>query len=375
MTNDELSQGIVRPGVALVFMGAIKTGKVLKEKACKAIDAYLHGRGNKTGKQALKHLAAKKTDRSLFEVDGKLEGFNKYAKKYRVDYSIIYDQSQDKTMLVFQGKDSEMLNQAFKEYTQDVLSKAQPEKVTAEIVEEPFQFRPLELSGRDNLPLLESICRPLELSGTPEQQALTGRPDQQSLGGRSEQPLLSSPAAEDAARLNRTAEKVPEVSRAEVDRESLFAKIHRMEAAQAGGAEAQQAANMETQATDTPRRYAPDGQRTWGGKTPENFTAADTRAFLNDNEKTLAANRPSLFEKIKDIEAAQAGAGKAVEGVSKGGQMAAKGAEMAAQGAGQAAGATASAGATAVADVAVKAATEVAKQTQKLVSSSWDMSR
>lgn len=177
MTNDELSQGAVGAGatvVAFSYMGAVKLASTLKEKTSKAMDAYLHGRGDKSGKQALKDLAAKGTDRSLYEVDGKLDGFEKYAKKYRVDYSIIYDQSQDKTLLIFQGKDSEMMNQAFKEYTQDVLSRPQPvERVNAEIVEEPFKLKPLELSGRDGLPVLEGSYRPLELSGIPEQQTLT----------------------------------------------------------------------------------------------------------------------------------------------------------------------------------------------------------
>ncbi len=35
------------------------------------------------------------------------------------------------------------------------------------------------------------------------------------------------------------------------------------------------------------RRYGPDGQRLWDGKTPEDFTASDTRRFINETNNLI----------------------------------------------------------------------------------------
>lgn len=324
LTNDELNQSVVGGGkqafVVITFIG-LKAGTKLVQAACKAMKHHLDGNPGKHGLQRLKDLSAKNTERSLFEVDGKLDGFDKYAEKYRIDHSVIYDQAQDKTLLVFQGKDTEMINQAFKEYSQEVMQKNQSiEKVDVEIVE-PIKLKPLELSDRADQPLLEAIYRPLELSSTPEQQALAGR---------SEQPLLSSPAEKP-------------------NHPSLFDKISAIEAKQA---------RMENPAHDM-----------------QKFNSS-----LGVPLKNQSGTRASVFEKIGNIEAVQSGAGKAFKaGMSKGGEMvskgaqtAVKGAETAAKGAAQTAGAAASAGATVAAEAAMKTVTAAAKQVQKTVSHSLE---
>jgi hypothetical protein len=130
-STDDMSQEVAREGakagaqaVVFILKGAAKTSKELTEKASKAMDAFLHGRGDKSGKQSMKDLAAKGKDRSFVEVDGKLDGFEKYANRYKIDYAITYDKANDTTMLAFQGKDMEAVNRAFTEYTQDIINRS-----------------------------------------------------------------------------------------------------------------------------------------------------------------------------------------------------------------------------------------------------------
>lgn len=72
------------------------------------------------GKQSMKKLKAKNCDLSNIEItDGNIKSFEKYARKYDVDYSLQKDKSTQPSryFVFFKAKDVDSMTAAFKEYT------------------------------------------------------------------------------------------------------------------------------------------------------------------------------------------------------------------------------------------------------------------
>ncbi len=111
--------------VALVISTTKMTGRVLQA----AIREYLRQRQkhqNKSyqGKQTIKQLVESGAALSNIEITNKnIKSFEPVAKKYRLDYALKKDKSQKppKYIVFFKGKDIDVINMAFEEYSQKQL--------------------------------------------------------------------------------------------------------------------------------------------------------------------------------------------------------------------------------------------------------------
>lgn len=78
------------------------------------------------GKQSMRKLKAGKCELSNIEItDGNIKSFEKYARKYNVDYSLQKDKSSKppRYFVFFKAKDVDSMTAAFKEYTGWQMSK------------------------------------------------------------------------------------------------------------------------------------------------------------------------------------------------------------------------------------------------------------
>ncbi len=111
--------------VALVISTTKMTGRVLQA----AIREYLRQRQkhqNKSyqGKQTIKQLVESGAALSNIEITNKnIKSFEPVAKKYGLDYALKKDKSQKppKYIVFFKGKDIDVINMAFEEYSQKQL--------------------------------------------------------------------------------------------------------------------------------------------------------------------------------------------------------------------------------------------------------------
>lgn len=111
--------------VALSVSTAKMTGRVLQS----AIREYLTHRRNKSptvykGKQSIKQLIKSGAALSNIEItDKNIKSFESVAKKYGIDYALKKDGSQEppKYLVFFKGKDVDVINMAFNEYSKKQL--------------------------------------------------------------------------------------------------------------------------------------------------------------------------------------------------------------------------------------------------------------
>ena len=109
----------------------IKAAKISGKLLAMAMTAVLRKlRQPVHGKQSIKQLAKQNAGLSNIEIaDEGLKIFEKYAKKYEVDFSAVRSKGLAKnTLIFFKGRDADAITAAFKEFSNDVLSK----KKTAE---------------------------------------------------------------------------------------------------------------------------------------------------------------------------------------------------------------------------------------------------
>ena len=107
--------------VALVINSAKLTGRLF----IAAIRKFLEHNKNKTaviphGKQTVKQLIGQNQGVTTFESnDIDVKGFERYARKYGVDYAVKKDRScsPPKYLIFFKGRDADALTAAFTEYT------------------------------------------------------------------------------------------------------------------------------------------------------------------------------------------------------------------------------------------------------------------
>ena len=113
--------------IALAVSTTKMTGRVLQS----AIRAYLRHKQNSRdgpqepkGKQTIKQLVESGASLSNIEItDQNIKSFGKVAKKYGIGYALKKDSSQNppKYIVFFKGKDLEVINMAFNEYSKKQL--------------------------------------------------------------------------------------------------------------------------------------------------------------------------------------------------------------------------------------------------------------
>ena len=91
-----------------------------------------------SGKQSVRMLLRQNRGVSSVEIDKtNIRGFERYAKKYGIDYAIRKDNSEvpPRYLVFFKAPDSEAFNSAFKEYSASLLNKTKRPSVLAKLHE------------------------------------------------------------------------------------------------------------------------------------------------------------------------------------------------------------------------------------------------
>ena len=116
---------------------ALDTAKVTSRTLASAIRLYLSYQKNKQpkiyhGKQSIKQLMKQNSALSNIEItDKNIKQFESFARKYNIDYALKKDTSEDKSryLVFFKGRDVEVINLAFREFSESVLKGRQKPSV------------------------------------------------------------------------------------------------------------------------------------------------------------------------------------------------------------------------------------------------------
>ena len=125
---------------------AISTSKLTASSLMTAFQKYMRyrnerkamkgGQNHSRGKQTVKQLIGQNQGVTNIEIsDTDIKGFEKYAKKYGVDYAIRKDRSVEppRFLVFFKARDSDALTAAFKEYSAVVLQKQKKSSVLEQL--------------------------------------------------------------------------------------------------------------------------------------------------------------------------------------------------------------------------------------------------
>lgn len=115
---------------------AISTTKLTAQTILKAGMAYLRGHSKPRGKQSIKKLVGQNKGVTNIDIEKTaIRGFERYAKKYGIDFAITKDKSvvPPKYMIFFKAQDSDALTAAFQEYSASVLQKGKKHSVLAQL--------------------------------------------------------------------------------------------------------------------------------------------------------------------------------------------------------------------------------------------------
>ena len=107
---------------------AISTTKLTARTVINAVRAYLQNRNRHVpqGKQSIKKLVGQNKGVTNIEIEKTgIRGFERYAKKYGIDFAITKDKSvvPPKHMVFFKAQDSDALTAAFQEYSASAIKK------------------------------------------------------------------------------------------------------------------------------------------------------------------------------------------------------------------------------------------------------------
>ena len=80
----------------------------------------------KVGRNSMKRLTYKDPGANTIEVSGRIRSFERYARKYGINYALKKDKSKDPPvyLVFFKGRDQDALNAAFREFSQKQIQKA-----------------------------------------------------------------------------------------------------------------------------------------------------------------------------------------------------------------------------------------------------------
>ncbi len=128
---------------------ALDTAKVTARTLASAIRLYLSYQKNKQpkiyhGKQSIKQLMKQNSSLSNIEVtEQNIKQFERFAKKYNIDYALKQDTSNEKSryLVFFKGRDVEVINLAFREFSESVLKDRQKPSVKTVLSKLKEQFK------------------------------------------------------------------------------------------------------------------------------------------------------------------------------------------------------------------------------------------
>lgn len=124
-----MQEDLERRSVALSTNASKMTGRLL----LKLIKMYLaHSKELPHGKQSVKSLAKHGQGMTNIEItDKNIKCFEKYAKKYGVDFALKKDitQTPPKYLVFFKAKDNDAIMSAFKDFTADRMKKQEKPSV------------------------------------------------------------------------------------------------------------------------------------------------------------------------------------------------------------------------------------------------------
>lgn len=117
---------------------AISTTKLTARTVINAVRAYLQNRSRSSfcGKQSIKKLVGQNKGVTSIEIEKTgIQGFERYARKYGIDFAITKDKSAvpPKYMVFFKAQDSDALTAAFQEYSASVLKKGKKPSVLTQL--------------------------------------------------------------------------------------------------------------------------------------------------------------------------------------------------------------------------------------------------
>lgn len=115
---------------------AISTTKLTARTFVNVGKALLRSRQNPRGKQSVKKLVGQNRCVTNVEIEKTaIRGFERYARKYGIDFAITKDKSAipPKYMVFFKAQDSDALTAAFQEYSASVLQKGKKPSVLAQL--------------------------------------------------------------------------------------------------------------------------------------------------------------------------------------------------------------------------------------------------
>lgn len=131
--------------IAFTTQNAKLTARVLKEIIIKYLRDQEHKKTMKNTKsKAVPELKSKKTSlkelskkydglKSIEIDDTNIKGFEKYAKKYHIEYALKKDRTTDPPTyaIFFKGKDTDMIDRAFKDFVGNDLMKKKPSLIAS----------------------------------------------------------------------------------------------------------------------------------------------------------------------------------------------------------------------------------------------------
>lgn len=132
--QDEIDQKTIAFSVNTAkFTGRtlLKLAQYLLNKAKKA-ENDIKNPTVKHGKQSVKRLGKQNQGMENVEISNdNIKSFEKYAKKYGVDFALKRDSSQEppKYMIFFKGRDETAIQNALKDYSKDMMSKSKKPSV------------------------------------------------------------------------------------------------------------------------------------------------------------------------------------------------------------------------------------------------------
>ena len=125
-----MQEEMERKAVAISVKAGKLTADLLKKAITKALAEMEKSQKNPKiyrGKQSVKHLVRQGAGVSNIEVtDGNIKSFERYARKYGINYALKKDKSKEPPvyLVFFKGRDQDALNAAFREFSQKQIQKA-----------------------------------------------------------------------------------------------------------------------------------------------------------------------------------------------------------------------------------------------------------
>ncbi len=125
-----MEEEVTQKTIALSVKTTKLTADVLRTALRKFLDAQKQKGKNPyaQGKQSVKKLVGQNAGVSNIEVnDSNIKAFERVAKKYGIDYAVQKDKSESppKYLVYFKGRDTDVINQAFREFVGKQMKKQQ----------------------------------------------------------------------------------------------------------------------------------------------------------------------------------------------------------------------------------------------------------